>query len=838
MSQIELDHEEQEILAGFVQESREMLDDAEPLLIELEKISNQSGEIDKEVINTVFRLFHSLKGGAGFLGLSTVGNVTHDAETLLDMFRKGKVIIGSGHVDLLNRTCDFIRLLLDNIETTLTDKGFEDQAAILVQDLQSIISQISEESKPTKESRVVSEKPAADSPESTEPEISRSDDTISVPDEGEIKEPAMIESENSEVAASSDDMQLTITPDMIQQFVNESEELLETAEEALLSLEKTPNNQELVSQAFRALHSFKGNSGFFGYTDLEEIGHEAETMLDKIREGQGGNDSDVFSLLLEILDFLRTGIAQVTKGGIPNIPGKPGLINLMKAAAAKMSGGEKKENEDIEVNQEELELDFSNKLEDRTAESEDQVLSQLSESEAEKTEEPIAVIKQKETPTQLFGEERRSGTDRRTISDRRQDNSRQADDRRKGGRRATDQTVNQHQSVRVDVEKLDSLLDLVGELVISEAMVAENPDLKGVGVTLDRFEKSVRQLDKITRDLQGIVTSIRMIPLSSTFRRMIRLVRDLAQKANKKVDLEIIGEETEMDKTVIELINDPLIHIIRNCIDHGLETPEERKANGKPPLGRVILEAKYVGGEVWISIRDDGRGLNREKILKKAREKGVIPDDGSGLRDDEVWQIIFLPGFSTADKITDVSGRGVGMDVVRRNIENIHGKVDIRSEKGKGTTIVLRIPLTLAIIDGMLIRIGNIRYTIPIVDIRESWQPTAESITRLPDGQEIINNRGKLFPVVRLHKLFHVPSSYQELTKGIIIKAENEGKQICLFVDEMLGQQQIVIKGLPSYIGDMEYVSGCTIQGDGDISLIIDVAGIINMKENENVKVG
>ena len=830
MSQIELDREEQDILTGFVQESREMLDDAEPLLIELEKISNQSGEIDKEVINTVFRLFHSLKGGAGFLGLSTVGKVTHDAETLLDMFRKGKAIISSGYVDLLNRTCDFIRLLLDNIETTLTDRGFEDQAAIIIQDLQSIISQISAVSNPTEKCQKVSVKPVTNNSKSKEPEISQSDEPLSVPDEEELKESALTESVNSEVSASSDDMQLTITPEMIQQFVNESEELLESAEEALLSLEKDPNNQELVSQAFRALHSFKGNSGFFGYADLEEIGHEAETVLDKIREGQGGNNSDIFSLLLEILDFLRIGIAQVSKGGTPAIPGKPGLVNLMKDASAKMSAGEKNEvicDEDIKNSKEESQLDFPSKSEDQTAKFQEV-----------KNEEPTAVVSQQASAEPWSGEERRLETDRRIGVDRRQDEPRQEEDRRKGGRRETDQTVNQHQSVRVDVEKLDSLMDLVGELVISEAMVAENPDLKGVGVPLDRFEKSVRQLDKITRDLQGIVTSIRMIPLSGTFRRMIRLVRDLAQKANKKVDLEIIGEETEMDKTVIELINDPLIHIIRNSIDHGLESPEEREANGKLPIGRVILDAKYVGGEVWISIRDDGKGLNKEKILKKAMEKGLIQDDGSGLRDDEVWQMIFLPGFSTADRVTDVSGRGVGMDVVRRNIENIHGKIDLRSEKGRGTTIVLRIPLTLAIIDGMLIRIGNTRYTIPIVDIRESWKPNEDSITRLPDGQEIINNRGKLYPVVRLHELFQVPSSCQELQNGIIIMAENEGKPICLFVDEMLGQQQIVIKGLPSYIGDMAYVSGCTILGDGDISLIIDVAEIVNMKESEKAKTG
>jgi two-component system chemotaxis sensor kinase CheA len=812
MSKIELDREEPEILAGFVQESREMLDDAEPLLIKLEKISNRSGEIDKEVINTVFRLFHSLKGGAGFLGLSTVGKVTHNAETLLDMFRKGRTIIESSHVDLLNRTCDFIRLLLDNIEATMTDKGFEEQAARIIKDLQSIISQMSSKLKPTNKNQLqASVKPAMENPEAKKTLEVKSEIILPHDKEGDAN-------------TTTEDMQLTITPEMIQQFINESEELLEKAEEALLSLEKDPNNQELISQTFRALHNFKGNSGFLGYTDLEEIGHQAETVLDKIREGRGGNNSNVFSLLLEILDFLRDGITQVSKGGIPNIPGKPGLVNLMKDAVTKMSNGKEVKNNTsrkVKVIKEDSEKSLFNKSNNQAILISNQKRSALVEAKSNNITESEKSIRQKALDGLWNGKEHRSGIDRR-----------------KGGRRTSDRISGQYQSVRVDVQKLNSLLDLVGELVISEAMVAQNPDLKGIGVPLDRFEKSVRQLDKITRDLQGIVTSIRMIPLSGTFRRMIRLVRDLAQKANKKVDLEIIGEETEMDKTIIEIINDPLIHIIRNAIDHGLESPEEREVNGKSGIGRVILEAKYVGSEVWISIQDDGRGLNREKILKKASEKGLIQDDGSGLQDDEIWQMIFLPGFSTADKVTDVSGRGVGMDVVRRNIENIHGKIDLSSERGKGTTIVLRIPLTLAIIDGMLVRVGHARYTIPIVDIRESWQPYEESITRLPDGQEIINNRGKLYPIVRLHKLFHVPSSYQKLSEGIIILAENGGKPVCLFVDEMLGQQQIVIKGLPSYIGDMPYVSGCTILGDGDISLIIDVAGIISIQENENALTG
>jgi two-component system chemotaxis sensor kinase CheA len=384
------------------------------------------------------------------------------------------------------------------------------------------------------------------------------------------------------------------------------------------------------------------------------------------------------------------------------------------------------------------------------------------------------------------------------------------------------------QSIRVDVDKLDRLLDLVGELVIAETMVAQNPDLQQSGLALDRFERSVRQLEKITRDLQDVSTSIRMTTLSGLFRRMPRLVRDLAVRTGKQVDLVMAGEETEVDLTLIEKITDPLVHIIRNSLDHGLETPAERTAAGKDALGTVRLSARVVGSEVWILVEDDGRGLNRERILAKARERGLIADDGAALLDEQVWALIFEPGFSTAAQVTDVSGRGVGMDVVRRNIESISGRVDIRSQFGKGSTVILRIPLTLAITDGMILRVGSNRYVMPIIHIRESLQPVSEQITRTMDGNEILRIRGELLPVLRLHELFGIPSQHKELEQGIVLVLENEGRALCLYVDEIMGQQQIVVKGLSRYLGAIAGVSGCTILGDGEISLILDIHGIFD----------
>jgi two-component system chemotaxis sensor kinase CheA len=392
--------------------------------------------------------------------------------------------------------------------------------------------------------------------------------------------------------------------------------------------------------------------------------------------------------------------------------------------------------------------------------------------------------------------------------------------------------IGQQQVIRVDLEKLDKLLDLVGELVISEAMVANDQDLRGL--ELERFEKAVLHLDKITRDIQEVAMSMRMIPLSGTFSKMVRLVRDLSHKVNKKVSLEIIGEETEVDKTIIEQISDPLVHLIRNAVDHGIEEPEERIAAGKPESGRLTIEAKHSAGEVWITIEDDGKGLDRERILRKGIERGLISDEEVDMTDEEVWRLIFEPGFSTADKVSSISGRGVGMDVVKRNIEKLRGKVDIRSEKGAGTVFAVRIPLTLAIIEGMVVKVGQNRYTIPINSIKESLQPAGNQVTRMPDKLELVSIRGELLPVIRLHELYNVASDCQSLNSGILVVVENGEKKCCLFVDEVLGQQQIVIKGLSSYLGHVKSVSGCAILGDGDISMILDIDDLINSTEDAN----
>jgi two-component system chemotaxis sensor kinase CheA len=385
----------------------------------------------------------------------------------------------------------------------------------------------------------------------------------------------------------------------------------------------------------------------------------------------------------------------------------------------------------------------------------------------------------------------------------------------------------QQSLISVNVNKLDKLMDLVGEMVIAEAMVTQNPDLNGL--ELHNFHKSARQLKKITSELQDMVMEVRMLPISATFHKMHRIVRDMCKKLNKEVQLELIGEETEVDKNIIEHISDPLMHLIRNSIDHGIEASGERIGKGKPQFGTITLKAQNSGSDVVIMIKDDGKGLDREKILKRAKEHGLLYKPENEMSDREIFSLILLPGFSTKDDISEFSGRGVGMDVVVKNIETVGGSVSVDSAAESGTTITLKIPLTLAIIDGMNIRVGKAIYTIPTISIMESFKPKESDIITDPDGNEMIMVRGQCHPILRLHEYFKIETNITNISEGIIVMVENGDKSICTFADELVGEQQVVVKTLPAYIRNIRKihgVAGCTLLGDGSISLILDTAGL------------
>ncbi|MFV0518881.1 MAG: chemotaxis protein CheW [Lachnospirales bacterium] len=379
------------------------------------------------------------------------------------------------------------------------------------------------------------------------------------------------------------------------------------------------------------------------------------------------------------------------------------------------------------------------------------------------------------------------------------------------------------QVISVNVSKLDELLNLMGELVITEAMVTQNSDLEGL--ELDNFNKDARQLHKIINDVQDIVMSMRMVPLSNVFFKMHRIVRDMSKSLNKDVELEIKGEETEVDKNIIEQISDPIMHMIRNSVDHGLESDEERDRIGKIEKSTVTLEAKNAGGDVLIIIRDNGRGINREKVLEKAKKNGLLKKDPEEYTNKEIDNFIFLPGFSTNEAVSNYSGRGVGMDVVNTNLESIGGVVDVESTPGVGTKFTLKIPLTLSIIDGMNIKLGSTLFTLPITSIRRSFKATKENLTIDPQGNEMLNIRGEVYEVVRLYEFFGIDADAKDIEEGIIILVENGEKSVCILADRLIGEHQVVVKTLPKYINKVRGLSGCTLLGNGDISLIIDVAG-------------
>ncbi len=380
--------------------------------------------------------------------------------------------------------------------------------------------------------------------------------------------------------------------------------------------------------------------------------------------------------------------------------------------------------------------------------------------------------------------------------------------------------------INVDVSKIDLLMDLIGELVVSEAMVTRNPDLNGF--TSEGFEKAVRQHRMILNELQDLVMSVRMVPLSLTFQKMNRIVRDMSKKIDKKVELAILGENTEVDKNIIEHIGDPLMHIIRNSVDHGIEETEARRMSGKDEVGHVTLEAKHSGGEVWIVIEDDGKGLDRKQILKKAEEKGMLTKAPADMSDNEVYLLLFAPGFSTKDAITEFSGRGVGLDVVSKNIAELGGTIQIDSVLGKGTIFTIKIPLTLAIVEGMMMRVGTSLLAVPIVNVQESFSMKGEEVIVDPNGNEFIMLRGKCYPIMRLHKRFGIISKTQDIAKGILIMIEYAGKSVLLFADEIIGEQQLVVKSLSKFMKKVKGISGCALLGDGKISLILDPSGIVD----------
>jgi len=776
--------DQKELIMEFVTEVRDLIDEVEPDILTLEEnISDDPNQqLSQETVddlNAIFRLFHSMKGGAGFLGFTNLVESTHTAENLLDQLRTGSIKLNANHIDLLCKSCDFSKEALDLIEENFNDEGMAEAAKTLIGLFNT-----------------------EHSPENNSPETPGSESGNQA--EGSPATKGCPPEINLDI-----DMADLVTPETRKKFLEEADDLLQEVEEDLLKLADNPKDMEPLERLFRNIHSFKGNCGFLGFTDLEKISHTEETLLDTVKSGANPNVGKIADMLLELLDVFKESLEDIIKGNSGKIEGLELYVevinnHLPKSMLAKVEESSTRIG-DILVKQGAVTKEDIDKALDLQQKPLGEILIDSGKISQDKLETAL------EVQTKLREESPVAAGDRRAVK---------------------------RQDIRVDIDKLDHLINLIGEMVIAENMVINNPDLKDL--ELDRFHKAGQHMTKIVRELQEMAMTIRMVPISGLFRRMIRLVHDLSRKSGKKVDLQLAGETTEVDKTVIEKITDPLVHLIRNSMDHGLEPNAERSALGKPETGSIKLSATHDGGDVLITIVDDGRGLDRNKLISKGIEKGIVEGDGSQLTDKQAMQLIFQPGFSTAEKITDVSGRGVGMDVVRQNLESIKGKIEIDSTLGKSTTITLRIPLTLAIIEGMQVRTGKAHYILPILSITESFKPSKDAITVTPDSQELVKVRENLLPVIRLHELHKVRPDYTELDKGILIVLDGHQGKICLFVDELMGQQQTVIKGLSEYInhtGDVAGVSGCTILGNGDVCLILDVSSIEEHYQKEELMV-
>lgn len=782
------------LILEFVQEAREYIDEIEPTLIELNQGSDELGEVDPELINAVFRLFHSMKGSAGFLSLTTVVGVTHEAETLLDKIRQGKQSLTVQITETLCKALDLFREMLEQIAETGQDDGWDVQAKELIGELKSYVEGKSPAvpptpAKPAKPAEPA--KPAAPAalpsgvPTDLPPQCKISPEDLAMlyaaaaEEEGETpapepEKPAPQPTESNDGAADGQHEEITglqIAPEMRQGFVQEAVEQIDAAEQALLLvLDESQDSAEPLKDAFRYIHSFKGNCGFMGIKDLEKLSHSMETLLDGLRNGEIAPEEKNIGKLLSLLDVLRDGVQSVDNGGNGQIKDMNYHIRALNAFMGQDPGAAPKP---------------------------------PSVPESSKPKAPA--LKVSDVLPDEHDSKKTSGS-------------------KSGGGSGSGKGK---QDIRVDLGKLDLLINLVGELVIAESMVTRCEAV--AHVEDEYFNRAKHQLRRICDEIKDVAMSVRMIPLSTTFRKMIRLVHDLATKSGKKIKLNLIGEDTEVDKTVIEQIADPLVHIVRNSCDHGVELPDERIKAGKSDTGTVNLEGRHEGGEVWILITDDGRGLNKDKIAAKAVERGLVGPEIRDWPDEKIFRLVFEPGFSTADKVTDISGRGVGMDVVKRNIEKLNGRIDIQSKLGKGSTFTLRIPLTLAIVDAMLVRVGSGKYMIPTLAIRESLVPLENQVTVTPDGREILRIREEMIPIIRLYDVFGQEPGSERLKDGVLMVGEDSGRSFAFFVDEIIGQQQTVIKGLPDYIGKTNGFSGCTILGDGTVSLIIDVGVVSHM---------
>ncbi|MDK9356836.1 chemotaxis protein CheA [Lelliottia sp. V106_10] len=668
--------------------------------------------------------------------------------------------------------------------------------------------------------------------------------------------------------------------DFYQTFFDEADELLADMEQHLLDLVPEAPDSEQLNAIFRAAHSIKGGAGTFGFTILQETTHLMENLLDEARRGEMQLNTDIINLFLETKDIMQEQLDAYKSSQEPDAASFEYICNALRqlaleakgevaapaVSAAKLSVVDALTSDEVTPPAAEAKLRVVlsrlkesevNLLEDELGNlatlsnvvkgpdslaatidggiSQDDIVAVLCfvieadqisfETEAAAVEAPAEVTEVMAAPEVAMPAVVAPTPALKAVPNDAAAPNRA--EREKPAARSSEST-----SIRVAVEKVDQLINLVGELVITQSMLAQRSNELDP-VTHGDLITSMGQLQRNARDLQESVMSIRMMPMEYVFSRFPRLVRDLASKLNKQIELTQVGSSTELDKSLIERIIDPLTHLVRNSLDHGIESPENRIAAGKSPVGNLTLSAEHQGGNICIEVTDDGAGLNRERILAKAMSQGMSVSEN--MTDEEVGMLIFAPGFSTAEQVTDVSGRGVGMDVVKRNIQEMGGHVEIKSKQGSGTTIRILLPLTLAILDGMSVKVAGEVFILPLGAVMESLQPRDEDLHPLAGGERVLEVRGEYLPLVELWKVFEVDGAKTEATQGIVVILQSAGRRYALLVDQLIGQHQVVVKNLESNYRKVPGISAATILGDGSVALIVDVSALQGLNREQRV---
>lgn len=875
----------QGILPDFIVESSELIEKLDQNFLELEE--NPS---NLEILNEIFRYAHTIKGSSSIFDFTQMSSLAHRMENVLDRMRKEELHTTGTIIDVMLQSLDILKQLLEDIKNdTLQDRDIATVIALLDkinagEDVATELENARDES-PAKGAEDTA--PATGAKQETVVETpAKNDDTSAAKD---IDASAEQDAVDAALQSEMDEMMKEVLPE----FINEASELLDQLDSDFVELEQRPEDLELLNGIFRAAHTIKGSSSMFGFGAISDLSHKMENVLDRLRKEELTVVPVMADVLLASVDKLKEMLDDVRNNGAVGEHDTTDLItqlkqyNDMKAGdaveeltpaaetpaaevasfVAETEAPQKKTSIMQQIREQaSLEKEGTEKSVKDTPEPSDNVASKkpalkiVEQKPAKKrgmtiTETTSPKAKACTSPPKSAGAEK----DKKEVKKPKESQPSPVSDKPKkaapkglviqevtkgrGGATATatatrTSTRTVDPTIRVNISRLDNLMNLAGELILGRNRLLQiSKDMKGKMQSdkeTDQLTDLSAQIDLLTTDIQMAIMKTRMLSVQHIFSKFPRMIRDLSRKKRKKIDLVISGEETELDKSVLEDINDPLVHIIRNSIDHGIESPEEREAAGKPATGTVKISAYHEGNHIVIKIEDDGKGMDVQKIASKAVEKGVIKqDDADIMSKRELLNLIFAPGFSTAEQVSDISGRGVGMDVVRTNIEKMKGTIDLATEVGKGTIIHIKIPLTLAIIQALLVRVADEIYAIPVLSITEIVRLNKDEVDTVY-GQEVIRLREDVFPIVRLTKLFEFEE--QNDSNDFIIMVSLAEQKFGLVVNSLIGEQEVVVKPLGNYLGKSRGLAGASIMGDGRVCLILDIGSLAELINEQKKK--